>query len=270
MDRLVWAASSTFRIDDLFIGVRSTSEAVDDVLRRTLKAHLVPEVEAPSNYSVSIGETGADGRSAGFHFLYRSSSAVVRTRDPERVVRALMAWLHSHREEQPQDVLRVWGTALISEHGAVVGPPAVQHALEVVERRLNSRGIRVVDAPTVPIDPQRSEVVVPEPDLEIDWSVLADLADAVPGPRRADPPVPPGRYPIVGWGFPVLPEQVGPFPRAHAITLGAQHVVNRRDLGAQATLDGLAEVIRRLQPQGLTWEKPSDMVAPLASLAGGP
>src|SRR5712691_6961757 len=52
---------STFDVDGLYIGVRSNTTSVDDVLRTALAAHLVDNVEAPANYSVQLGESSTSG-----------------------------------------------------------------------------------------------------------------------------------------------------------------------------------------------------------------
>ena len=87
-------ASSTFEIGDWYLGVRSTSERADQLIRRFLAAHYVEDVEAPPNCSVALADP-APRRSAvqDLHLLYRSSSLVVRTRSPSRVLRGLAAHL---------------------------------------------------------------------------------------------------------------------------------------------------------------------------------
>ncbi len=248
--------------------------AVDDVLRAALAAHLVTDVEAPPNYSVQLGEQSTSGAATGFHFLYRSSASVVRTRDPRRVVRGLFTHLSSHRADPGPGLLRVHGVTLVAGGTAVLAPAMLRQWPELIERRLNGQGLRFADTPWALVDPARAEVVVPEPGLEVDWSALGRL-DAVVGVRgRPDPPVEPGRYPLVGWAFWVGAEVTGRLSRAQAVmhalqlTIGAIDGDGGRDV-VQRALDGLASVVREIEPAAIAWNDPTELVQPLVALASG-
>jgi hypothetical protein len=250
-------------MDDLHIGVRSTSVEVDQVLRAALAAHHVEGLDAPPNYSVQIG--GSNGAASGFHFLYRSSTSVIRTRDPHRVVRGLFTHLSSHTDGQP-GTLRVQGVTLVAGDVALLAPPVLRQWPDRLERRLNGRGLRVADTPWAHVDPERAEVVIPEPALDIDWSALDTIDRVVAGPRREDPPVPPGRYPRRGWAFPVAAEHTGRLSRAHAVTLATQLVIGLEPGTMQRALDDLAAVLRVVDATGLTWRDPTEAVGPLAAM----
>src|SRR5260221_13471486 len=82
LDDLDWVASSTFRVGEWALGVRSSSLATDAALRRVLAAHLL-DVEAPPNFSALMAdEPGPGGQARAFNFLYRSNDPLVRTRAP--------------------------------------------------------------------------------------------------------------------------------------------------------------------------------------------
>ncbi len=270
----MWVATSTFDIDGLYIGVRSNTTSVDDVLRTALAAHLVDNVEAPANYSVQLGEPSTSGAGTGFHFLYRSSASVVRTRDARRVARGLFTHLSSHRVDLGRGLLRVHGVTLVAGGTAVLAPSVLRQWPELVERRLNGQGLRFADTPWALVDAARAEVVVPEPSLEVDWSAL-DRLDALAGGRvRPDPPVEPGRYPLVGWAFWVAPDVTGRLSRAQAVmhamqlTIGAIDADGGRD-DLQRALDGLASVVREIEPAAVAWNDPVELVEPLVALASG-
>src|SRR5712691_1824918 len=265
---------STFDVDGLYIGVRSNTTSVDDVLRAALAAHLVDNVEAPANYSVQLGEPSTSGAGTGFHFLYRSSASVVRTRDARRVARGLFTHLSSHRVDLGRGLLRVHGVTLVAGGTAVLAPSVLRQWPELVERRLNGQGLRFADTPWALVDAARAEVVVPEPSLEVDWSAL-DRLDALAGGRvRPDPPVEPGRYPLVGWAFWVAPDVTGRLSRAQAVmhamqlTIGAIDPDGGRD-DLQRALDGLASVVREIEPAAVAWNNPVELVEPLVALASG-
>jgi hypothetical protein len=270
----VWAATSTFDVDGLYIGVRSNTTSVDDVLRTALAAHLVENVEAPANYSVQLGEPSRSGAGTGFHFLYRSSASVVRTRDARRVARGLFTHLSSHRVDLGRGLLRVHGVTLVAGGTAVLAPSVLRQWPELIERRLNGQGLRFADTPWALVDAARAEVVVPEPSLEVDWSALDRLDPPAGGRARPDPPVEPGRYPLVGWAFRVAPDVTGRLSRAQAVmhamqlTIGAIDADGGRD-DLQRALDGLASLVREIEPAAVAWNDPVELVEPLVALASG-
>lgn len=246
-------------------------------LRRALAAHLVDGVEAPPNFTLLIGDRAGDAdagsrgrgptRTSGFHFLYRSSASMVRTRDPNRLVRALLSHLDGFRPDAGGGLLQLSVTALVGEAGAVLAPASLRGWLEVVERRLNAKGLRVADQPWVAVDTGTGELVVREPQLDVAWPAFEDLAGAVRGPRRTEPVVDAGRYPIVGWGFQTDEDGAGAMRPAHAVSRAAPTVINVAELGGQGVLDQVAQLVRRIRPAGVHWDEPGQMVAPLAALA---
>ena len=95
------------------------------------------------------------------------------------------------------------GVALVGEHGALIAPAALRQWMAAVERRLNVRGLRVVDAPWVLVDVDTNEVVVPDPaaaGLAVDGDAFRALDDLAPA-SRPDPAVAIGRYPLNAWAF---------------------------------------------------------------------
>lgn len=269
----MWAATSTFVVDGLYLGVRSTTTAADEVLRAALAEHLVADVVAPPNYSVQLGEP-ADGGASGFHFLHRSSSSIVRTRDARRVFRALVAHLSSHGDDTEPGLMRVHGVTLVAGDRAVLAPGVLRQWPELIERRLNARGLRFADTPWALVDPTRAEVVVPEPSLAVDWSAL-DTLDELAGARdRVDPPVEPGRYPLVGWAFWLGAARAGPLSRAQAVVQALRLRLGSIDTaegleGLQRTLDEVAMVMREVEPTAIAADDPVDLVGPLVALASG-
>lgn len=268
LNRLVWAGSSTFEVDGLHLGARCTDAEMHQVIRRALRAHLARGVEAPPNYSVQMGHEAAHGRVSGLHFLYRGAEKVVRTRDPERVVRALLNHLSSHARTAPAGMLKVAGTAFVAGDVAVITPSPVRFFLEAAERRLNASGLRVVDTPWALVDPERAELVIPEPALEVDWSELARLGAALTGPRRPDPCVPPGRYPVAGWALLTPREQAGRLRRPLAVAMAAETLMELAEADAQRLLGGLVDAMRNVEPEGINWHhtRPAEMVASLVAL----
>lgn len=239
-------------------------------LRRLLAAHLRDEPADPY-YSVLVGEPDGSGPADRFHFLYEAANAVVRTRDPERLVRGLLSHLARFAPEEDTPCLVVEGTALVKQGRALVAPSAVTSWLKVVERRLNIRGFQVVDSPWLRLDPAAATLVVREPALDVDWSAFDVLDGVVPRPARPDPAVAPGAYPLTGWALLTPDGQPGPLPRAQAVLWATMLVLNRHQIGGQRTLDGLADVMRLVQPVGVGWSDERELVDALdRAAAAGP
>jgi hypothetical protein len=257
----VWASTTTFAIGDVWLGIRSNDDAFDSSLRRALQPYVAEGVEAPPNFWCKLaGPVDAKGR-RGLHFLYRGSTTLVRTRNLQRLRNALLLELGAYAAAPDPSMLSLAAVGFVSNNGrAVLAPPGLRPWLSAIERRLNARGLWVVDTPTTLVDAERSELVVPEPALDIDWSAFQ------PDGSDRDGVVQPGRYPIAGWAFftdTASPEVV---TRARAVAIAAQFVTNIDALGVQTSLDRIAGVVRTIEPTALTVSRPGDVVQPLAAL----
>jgi hypothetical protein len=155
---------------------------------------------------------------------------------------------------------------LVSGTSALLAPPVLRQWPELIERRLNAGGMRFADTPWALVDPVRREVIVPDPVLDVDWDALDGVDALTAGRDRPDPPVPPGRYPIAGWAFRVRADQAGPLTRAQAVMQGLQLVIGSLERGAQQALDDLTTVVRAIEPAGIAWDDPAELVPPLVAL----
>lgn len=255
----MWAGTSTFRVGAFHVGVRCSTPAMHELVRCALAAHLNDEVEAPANYSVLLGSGEGGGPTKGFHFLYANATPVVRSRDPERLVRGLLAHLSGFQPDATGD-LHLVGRALVRDGRALVAPGVIGSWLKLVERRLNVRGFEVVDTPWVRFDSRRGAVVVPEPALQVEWSALDGLDRVAMRGGRAERWVAFGHYPVNGWALVTPDGQLGPLPRAQAVLWAATLVLNRDRLGAQDTLEGVATAMRIVPPVGIGWTDERELV----------
>jgi hypothetical protein len=263
LDDLDWRAASSFRIGEWALGVRSSTAEFDAALRRILAAH-VTDVEAPANFSALVHHD-ADG-ARRFHFLYRASDSLVRTRTPWRVLRTLLNHL-SDFASPDASVPKVEATAFVVDGRAVVAPERVRIELPAIETRLNDAGLMVVDTPVLHIDPASRELVVPELALSIDIDALADFDRDHAVVAREPSAVAPGRYPIAAWSF-VAPEQTSTrLGHAQAVAAAAQDVVNAAALGAPRVLEDLAAVLGAVPARGLAWRTPDELARGLIDLA---
>ena len=233
------------------------------VLRRALADHLVDPDGDPASPNFSLHVAEDDGARKDFHLLYRGVTPVVRTRDLRRLVDGLLGYLSAAVERPDDDTLRLDVLALVKDGAAVLAPASIRSSLATIERRLNAKGLRVVDRPWACVDVTSGELVVSDPHLTVDRPVLDELAPA--GARHGA--VPPGRYRLVGWGFGAGEEERGPISRALALTLAGARLLDRDLLDSQAILDHLARVLRRVRAVALWGNKPEDLVDPLSALA---
>ena len=178
------------------------------------------------------------------------------------MLEGLFAHLSAVVEQPDDDSLRVDVLAFVKDGAAVLAPADIRSALPSLERRLRSKGLRVVDRPWVRVDPDRGELVVTEPELSVEPTVLDGIGDG------SDPAVEPGRYPIVGWGFGVGRGQRGPISRALAVTLAGARLVDRASVPPQHALEALARVVARIRPVAVWSDHSDDLIPSLAALAG--
>lgn len=250
----------------VLLGVRSSTPSVHEALRRALAAHLLDGVEAPPNYSVIAGERSTDAVGQAFDFLYRASSQVLRTGDRHRLGRAVVRWLSSHADPVSPVLVRLDSLALVAGDAAVLAPASLRWQLPSIERRLNARGLAVVDGPWATVDPDAGELVVEEPRLRVDWAALSRLEAGRPR-RRAEPVVAPGRYRLRWWAFPEDGHGPGPVSRAMGVALALRHPPSQDGRRGQALLEDLARVARATTPVVIAPGLPDRVAARLARLA---
>lgn len=188
----MWTASDTFKIGDLYVGVRSHPAALSNRVRSTLADHVAEDVDAPPNYSLRL-ETREPGRKAPArtYALYRAQCLLLRTRKRERVLRALVRCLSGHVESR-DGLVRVRQQAVVGRSGAVILPHELHWRLEALEPRLGENGMWLADPPFIAIDAATGELILAPPMIEADAAALGAGSDR-PGPY--------GRYPIREWAI---------------------------------------------------------------------
>ncbi|HEX4490197.1 MAG TPA: hypothetical protein VH914_03240 [Acidimicrobiia bacterium] len=267
LDDMEWEAASTFLVGEWALGVRSSTAELDADLRRILAAHVI-DLDAPANFSALVSRGDDDEQVHGFHFLYRASDTLVRTRTPRRIVRTLLHHLSDFAEPAATTTLpRLAAVGLVANGRAVIAPERIRAELPNVESRLNDAGVAIVDVPVLHLDPDDACLVVPEPALTIDRDALADFERRHPPAPRELEPVAPGRYPLAAWAFTTEEHAAGPLGVAPAVAAGAQEVVNAAAVGAQAVLDGVAAVFSRVPAFGISWANPAALGRRLVELS---
>lgn len=236
-----------------YIGIRSSTKEVDDLLRRVLGAYLVPGVQAPPNYSLRIGGPRRVGTELSQ--VYRSGTLIARTRSAGGAVMALLHELCRHQPEDPQGLLRADVAVLVTATGAVLAPKPLRHLLVEAGTRVEAWGARLQHVPFARIDPATAEVVLDGPTLDLDPEPLAAMepTNGVAIGR--------GHSPIVGWAF--FGSENADVSPARAAALAAATLLNASQVGKQAALDTVAAVFDRAAPAVLSAGEAPDMLAAL-------
>ena len=262
LDRLVWAASSTYHIGPLHIGVRTDSEWLDGIIRKALSAYHVPGVEAPTNFSVVVPQAKPNGGPKGLNMLYEGHSNLVRSRHPERVVEALFQYLAKYLPDEPNGYLKIRDLALVRDGQSILVPRGVVIWLDLLAPRLSRAGWQFVDRPWSTLDLDTAELVVPPPMLSVDGGWEDEIG--VGQSQREPAAVGPGRYPLAGWG--VFSEEKGVMTPAAGVAAAAGTVINPSEFGVGETLQWLLDLAGDVPVTGLGSPYKGDFPARLMAL----
>ena len=212
-----WAVTSAYAIGEFNVGIRADSLGTDDLLARAFGSYrLTDSTPAPDNFSVVLGENSGTGTKA-LSLLLAADTTVLRSRSPRRILRALSARLSALFEGDSEGLLRTTNVAVLVGDQAVLLPPMALYWMDYLQARLALLGVRLSDEPHALVDPDKCELVIPEPRIEIAPEVLAKLG--TPSPSRTElPPLEPGRYPLGVWTFDEEPSRYSATPtRANAV-----------------------------------------------------
>lgn len=265
LDRLVWAASSTYHVGPLHLGVRTDSEWLDGALREALSDYYVPDVEADANFSIALPANNDGSPATGLNMLYESHTNLVRSRYPDRVVRALAHNLAKYIPVDSAGLLRVSALALVRDGQAILVPRNIVTWLDMLAPRLNRAGWQFVDYPWSTIDLDSAELVVGAPTIEMDSAIFDELSGRV---SKSEPlAVEPGRFPLVGWGVYSAEEQA--MSRAAGAAAAAPSILNPNEFGVHDAIEGLVALTERTPVVGLGSPYEGDFAARLTGVASG-
>lgn len=205
-----WADTRVYRIGEHHVGIRTDSASTAAVLDELFEHRVVEDPRAGHSYSVALpavsgrhGESDS-GMASGLNLLVQPTRATVRSRDPRRILQALLGDLHDRIHDgldesiATVDRLRVNAIAVRVGSGAGLLPINFHAFAPRLQPLLARRGVALADVPRPEIDLATAELVIPEPAVDHDASVLDRVAIAASSGGEL-PTVGPGRYPLVGW-----------------------------------------------------------------------
>lgn len=225
--------------------MRGSNDIESDHLRTAFDKYVISEhTSRPVNYSVRLSR---DART--FHTLHRGSCMVLGSPDPQRILGALVRHVEAHAPASDGTVA-MQALAVLDGGGVTLVPTLLEEDLRSVERRLTEEGVALLDAPFVSVDLQAGELVV-EPWSDVDHAALDELAALAPTPRRLDPPIPEGRYPLRRWLFMDYWQAPGPYSRATATRRAALLVRGGPGAAGPDVLQRLAALFESVEAAGI-------------------
>jgi hypothetical protein len=230
------------------------------VLDRLFPGARVKDGRAPDNYSVALGGTtttrGA-GASRSLKLLVHGSTQLVRSRSGGRVLAALLQYLTGDLDTPDPALLQVHATPVVHDGDALLLPPGLVTHVKQLQPRLAKSGMTIVDTPKTWVDLATNELVVPEPTVPFDATVLAEL-DAEVKLGSELPWVRPGRYPLRAWMMSRRPDQLGRLSPALAVTTALPALYDLDEL--RERIDQLAVLFETVTPYGLWFDNAGELV----------
>ena len=239
-----------YAFGDFHVGIRHNSDATADVLDRLFPGATIDDPRAPDNYSVTLS-TETAGPVRALDLLVRGSTQLVRSRSPRHVLEALIARVSADVSDADPVLVRAAATVFVADGRAVVLPPFLVDQLSRIQSRFTRAGLQLVDAPYATLDVDACELVVPEPSIAYDASVL----DVLGGEQQ---PVGPGRYPVGAWGFVRSPDHVGVCSVATAVSSALPFLEEVDDL--RGMVERLVHFFSQVPGVGLWYADLDDLV----------
>lgn len=271
-----WVGTRVFRIGDFHVGLRCGTDETVTALEALFSGSTVEDPAAGHNFAVSLsegtetpdGDHVTTGKPRAPHLLAQGSNVFVRSGSPGRVLGALLARLHDEIVgfDPTCGRLRVDATAALVSDEIVLLPPGVHVIAEKLEPLLAQRGIAIADFPHPEIDLDTCEVVLPEPAIGHDQSVLTAFANPV-DPQFEASAVRPGRYRLTAWGV-MHPGEVAVtrFTPAEAAVATLSFVQHTDD--APTRMRQLAGLFRQVLGFGIWYHSEADYADALCEALG--
>jgi peroxiredoxin len=256
-----WKGTRVYALGDYHVGLRYDDPETADVLDRLLPVARVNDRRAPDNYSVALGGTpttrGAGG-SRSLKLLVHGSSQLVRSRSGGRVLAALLQHLSADLDPFDESLTRVNATAVVRDGEALLLPAGLVNFVKQLQPRMAKASMTIVDTSRTLLDVDARTLVVPEPTVPHDASVIDELdADVKFGGEM--PWIRPGRYPLRAWFVTRAPDVRGPLTPGVAVASTVPLLYDLDDL--VGTVEHLAGLFADVPALGIWYESAEDLVA---------
>lgn len=267
-----WADTRVYRINGHHVGIRYNSAATAEILDSLLLGRVVDDRRAGHSFSIALNDpsTGSDASRGmrGLNLLAQPGEPPVRSRDPVRVLRALLSHMADGTVDFDPDCgrLQVDAIAIIHERGAALLPRELRGFEPRLQGLLARCGIALADIRHPEIDAETMELVVPEPAVEFDQSVLGQFG--CPTRSASERPlVGPGRYPLTTWGV-VQPGQPGATPLTPAEAAAATLSTVLHTVDAAERVRQLGRLFHSADGVGLWYDSESGLVEAIVAALG--
>lgn len=275
---VTWTETRVYRLAGHHVGVRVDSDATAEVLDRLFAGRQVEDPRAGYSFSValpslalpSVPRLGGSGRPTrqGLNLLVQPTRTTIRSRDPARILRALLSDIHGRTvSAAPADGRRRVNAIAVSvaDRGVGLMPIDFNAFAPRLQPLLAQRGVALADVRFPEIDLATGEVVLPAPTIEHDPAV-PDVVGLAGTLGTAELPwVLPGRYPLIGWCviYPGDRERVELSP-AQAAAATVSYVLDADD--PRAAVRELGDLFTRIPVHGLWYHSDTHMADLVASV----
>jgi thiol-disulfide isomerase/thioredoxin len=259
-----WEGTLALGFDDVHLGIRYNSGETSALLEKIFGGALIDDSGVPDNYSVAL--YSPDGASRELNLLVAGARQLVRSRSRARVLRALLSYVSGDLSERDPALLQVVATPAVRHGLGLLLPAGLLDAVKQLQPRFARHGIAVVDTPHALVDVETAELVVPEPSIEHDATVLEELDPGVRLGSTELPAVLPGRYPLEAWYLRRWdqtdpPARPGPRAERLAPALAVASVIGlcvTDDVAGTAA--SVAGLIERVPVLGVGFQAPAELV----------
>jgi thiol-disulfide isomerase/thioredoxin len=261
-DGMTWTGTAAYRFGEVHVGIRHNTASTAELLDRLFSGRRVEDSRVPDNYSVVLRETRDRGQD--FNLLLEGPKYLVRSRTRARVLHGLLGHLSAELCLPEAPLLGLRTAAVVRDGRAIVMPAMVTSWFSVLQPRLNRLGLQLVDLPWLPIDPTAAELVVSEPTVEHDRSVLDEL-DGAENVGTELSRVVPGRYPISAWLVPTRTDAAAP-TAARALVEAVPLLVLPPNSGLEEAARLLVRMFEKVDLVGAWLDRPATVTEVLEQL----
>jgi hypothetical protein len=255
-----WRGTRAYALGSYHVGVRYDDDDTALVLDRLFTDAGVDDPRVNDNYAVALGGTrttrGA-GASRSLKLLVQGGTQLVRSRSSARVLAALLQYVSADLEPADPSLARVNATAVVRDGAALLLPAGLLAHLKRLQPRLARAGMALVDMPRVLLDLEAGELVVPEPVVPYDATVLDELDRDVRLGNEV-PWVHPGRSPLRTWFLARSEDTLGSLTPGVAITAALPQLFDRDD--RRQRVEQLVELFQTVTPVGVWFHSIDELV----------